>query len=245
MPAQRTPPAPSRAADAGRRQVLRGLGAAALAASGLLLPNVSRAAPIQAPAPALLPASLPPPIAFDVLRGGEVIGSHLVDFRGSTGDFSVRTRIDIVVRLLGITVFVFRHDSTEHWRSGRLQTFESKTTDDDSEFFVTGRASGDAFSITHRKGTEMAPADIMVGSYWTPSIARQTQLIDPQRGRLKTQQLLSTDTLAVPVGGKPVETTRYRVIGLTDGWVAYDATGRWLAAEVKKKGADILYRLRG
>lgn len=243
MPAQPPPSQPSRAAIAGRRQVLRGLGAAALAASGLLLPDTGRAAP--APAVALLPASLPPPIAFDVLRGGDVIGSHLVDFHGSGSDFSVRTRIDIVVRLLGITVFVFRHDGTERWRDGRLQAFDSKTTDGDGEFFVTGRASGDTFSITHRKGTEVASADIMVGSYWTPSIARQTQLIDPQRGRVKTQQLLSTDTLAVPVDGKPIETTRYRVIGLTDGWVAYDATGHWLAAEVKKKGTDILYRLRG
>lgn len=244
MPAEQFPPPPSRAAIASRRQVLGGLGAAALAATGLLLPSVSRAAP--APAPALVPATLPPPVAFDVLRGGDVIGSHQVDFRGSsTSDFSVRTRIDIVVRILGITVFVFRHDGTERWRNGRLQTFESKTTDGDGEFFVTGRASGDAFSLTHRKGTEVAPADIMVGSYWTPSIARQTQLIDPQRGRVKTQELLSTDTLAVPVDGKPIETTRYRVIGVTDGWVAYDAAGRWLAAEVKKKGTDILYRLRG
>ena len=243
MRAQQPPPRPYRSAVVGRRQVLCGLGAAALAARALLLPEVSRAA--QAPAPAPLPASLPPPIRFDVLRGGDVIGSHLVDFQGGANDFSVRTRIDITVRLLGITAFVFRHDSTERWRNGRLQAFDSKTTDDDSEFFVTGRVSGDTFSITNRKGTEVAPADIMVGSYWTPSIARQTQLIDPQRGRLKAQQLLSTDTLTVPVGSKPVETTRYRVAGLTDGWVAYDAAGRWLAAEVKKKGADILYRLRG
>lgn len=245
MPSHQSPP-PSRAAVAGRRQVLGGLGAAALAAGGLLPPSVGRAAPAQTAAAALLPATLPPPVSFDVLRGGDVIGSHQVDFRGgSTNDFSVRTRINIVVKLLGITVFVFRHDGTERWRSGRLQAFESKTTDDDGEFFVNGRASGDGFDITHRKGTEVAPADIMVGSYWTPSIARQTQLIDPQRGRLKTQQLLSTDMLAVPVDGKPIETTRYRVVGLTDGWVAYDAAGRWLAAEVKKKGTDILYRLRG
>ena len=108
---------------------------------------------------------------------------------------------------------------------------------------MTGRAEAGAFRVVNRKGTEMAPADIMVGSYWTPSIARQTQLIDPQRGRVKPQQLLGTDTLKVPVAGKPVETSRYEVTGVTEGWVAYDASGRWLAAMVRKKGTDIVYRL--
>jgi len=225
-----------------RRQALRGLAGGILATGTLLLPG-GRGAATAAPGPSRLPAALPPAVRFDVLRGNDTIGSHQVDFQGNINDFSVRTRIDIAVRLLGVTVFVFRHDSTEQWRNGRLQTFESKTTDDDSEFFVSGRATADGFSISHRKGSELAPADIMVASYWTPSIAQQTQLIDPQRGRLKPQQLLGTDSLQVPVAGKPVQTTRYRVTGVTEGWVAYDAGGRWLAAVVRKKGTDIVYRL--
>ena len=226
-----------------RRQALRGLAGGVLATGTLLLPAAACGGATAAPVPSRLPASLPPAVRFDVLRGNDPIGSHQVDFQGSINDFSVRTRIDIAVRLLGVTVFVFRHDSTEHWREGRLHTFESKTTDDDSEFFVSGHATVDGFSVTHRKGTELAPADIMVASYWTPSIARQTQLIDPQRGRVKPQQLLGTDTLKVPVAGKPVETSRYEVTGVTEGWVAYDASGRWLAAMVRKKGTDIVYRL--
>lgn len=237
-----TAPGPWRDTTAlGRRQALRGLAGGILATGTLLLPGGRGAA---APAPSRLPAVLPPPVRFDVLRGSDRIGSHQVDFQGGITDFSVRTRIDIAVRLLGVTVFVFRHDGTEQWRNGRLQTFESKTTDDDSEFFVSGRATAEGFSISHRKGSELAPADIMVASYWTPSIARQTQLIDPQRGRLKPQQLLGTDPLKVAVAGKPVETTRYQVTGVTEGWVAYDAGGRWLAAVVKKKGTDIVYRLQ-
>ncbi|HYN38072.1 MAG TPA: DUF6134 family protein, partial [Rhodospirillales bacterium] len=100
------------------------------------------------------------------------------------------------------------------------------------------------FKLTNRKGEEMATADIMVGSYWTPEIARRSQLIDPQRGRVKTQELLSTDTLAIPVANKPIEATRYRVVGVTDGWVAFDPAGRWLAADFSKKGSDIQYRLK-
>jgi Family of unknown function (DUF6134) len=225
-----------------RRRILAGL-----ALGPLLLSTAPRAFAAGEPPVPEQPTvpKQPPPIRFDVLRAGGVIGSHLVDFAPGEGGYSVRTRIDIAVRLLGVTVFVYKHDSTEVWTDGRLVRFDSDTIDDDSEFFVRGRAAGGDFRIENRKGTEQAPADIMVASYWTPEIARRTQLIDPQRGRVKTQQLLGEDSIRVPLPAGPVQATRYRLEGITNGWVAYDDRGRWVAAELKKKGSDILYRLRG
>jgi hypothetical protein len=240
----RQPPGPPPKKPLGRRDVIRGLAATAVAAGSSLL--ISRhSALAQTAARPRLPSPAPPPIHFDVVRNNDVIGAHKVEFRGNPGEFTVRTMIDIKVRVLGVTVFIFRHDGTERWRNGLLQAFDSKTIDDDSEFFVTGRLEAGAFRIVNRKGTETAPPDIMVGSYWTPEIALQTQLIDPQRGRVKTQQLLSKDKMPLQVGRDSIEATRYRVVGVTDGWVAYDASGRWVAAELKKKGSDILYRLHG
>jgi hypothetical protein len=236
------PPGPLLQTPLGRRHIIWGLAATAVAAGSSLLINRHNALAQTHPRPRLR-SPAPPPIHFDVIRNNDVIGTHKVEFRGSSEEFSVRTLIDITVRVLGVTVFLFRHDGTERWRNGLLQAFDSKTTDDDSEFFVTGRAEAGGFRIVNRKGTETAPPDIMVGSYWTPEIALQPQLIDPQRGRVKTQQLLSKDKMPLQIGRNEIEATRYRVIGVTDGWVAYDASGRWVAAELKKKGSDILYRL--
>jgi hypothetical protein len=238
------PPGPSLRKPPGRRLVIFGLAATAVTAGASLLFNRHDAVAQTGSRPRL-PSPAPPPIHFDVIRNNDVIGSHKVEFQGASGEFSVRTVIDITVRVLGLTVFIYRHDGTERWRNGLLQAFDSKTTDDDSEFLVTGRAEAGAFRIVHRKGTEMAPPDIMVGSYWTPEIALQSQLIDPQRGRVKTQQLLSKDKMPLQVGRNSIEAMRYRVVGVTDGWVAYDAGGRWVAAELKKKGSDIFYRLSG
>lgn len=218
-----------------RRSILGG----GLACSLLVVGYRSASAAFTAPS---LP---PPPIRFDVLRAGDIIGSHQVDFSAVRDGLAVHTEIDIEVRILGVKAFEFRHKSTETWGTGRLRRYESETLDDDSRFFVNGRATADGFQITHRKGSELAPPEIMVGSYWTPEIARQTLLIDPQRGTLKQQRLLGKDTVALVIGSSPVEATRYTVAGLTNGWVAYDHLGRWLSAEIKKKGSDILYRLRG
>ncbi|MBK8175274.1 MAG: hypothetical protein IPK66_08495 [Rhodospirillales bacterium] len=189
------------------------------------------------------PAPRPERIHFDVVRSGAVIGTHDVDFSTGAAGLSVRTHINIAVTLLGVNVFEFRHDGTEVWKNDRLVSFDSKTHDDDSDFFVIGRATSNGFAITNKKGNLMAPADIMVGSFWRPAIAQQTQLIDPQRGRIKEQQRLGEDTIEVLVRGETIKATRYRVSGVTDGWVAYDAHNRWVAAELQKKGSAILYRL--
>jgi hypothetical protein len=218
-----------------RRTVLGGL----IAGSLLVLYQRSARAAFA------MPSVPPPPIRFDVIRAGDVIGAHEVDF-GLAGDaLSVTTRIEVEVRVLNVKLFEFRHNGTEVWADGRLQKFDSETLDDDSKFFVVGRATADGFRMTNRKGVQMAPADIMVGSYWTPEIARETLLIDPQRGRLKEQQLVAKDAIRIPVASASVEAIRYTLTGLTDGWVAYDDRGRWIAAELKKKGSDIQYRLRG
>jgi hypothetical protein len=217
-----------------RRSVIGGF----MAGSFLLLQQRSARAAFAAPSRPL------PPIRFDVIRAGDLIGSHEVDFSLAGGAFLVTTRIEVEVRVLNVKLFEFRHDGTEVWADGRLQKFDSETLDDDSKFFVVGRATANGFQITNRKGVEIAPADIMVASYWTAEIARRTQLIDPQRGRVKEQQLLGKDSIKVSVARATVDATRYTISGVNNGWVAYDDRGHWLAAELNKKGSDILYRLR-
>jgi len=218
-----------------RRTVLGGL----IAGSLLVLYQRSARAAFA------MPSVPPPPIRFDVIRAGDVIGAHEVDFALAGDALSVTTRIEVEVRVLNVKLFEFRHKGTEVWAAGRLQKFDSETLDDDSKFFVVGRATADGFQMTNRKGVEMAPADIMVASYWTPEIARRTQLIDPQRGRVKEQQLLGKDSIKLSVASATVDATRYTISGVNKGWVAYDDRGRWLAAELNKKGSDILYRVRG
>lgn len=184
-------------------------------------------------------------IHFDVIRNNEVIGRHDVIFTSVGNDgFNVETTIDIEVRILGVRVFIYQHKGTEQWRAGRLFAFDSRTIDNDSKFFVVGRARDDGFHITNRKGEVMAPADIMVGSYWRPEIALEKRLIDPQRGRIKDQRLITQDQLDVRIGGVERPTERYSVTGVVEGWVAYDAKERWVAATLRKAGSDILYRLR-
>jgi hypothetical protein len=188
------------------------------------------------PARALIP--LPPPgrITFEVRRAGVAVGSHSVDIADRAGRREVSNAIDIVVNALGVTLYLFKQRSVEIWSSERLTSFESETTEDDASFWVKGRALADGFDVQSRKDRATAPADIMVATYWRPEICRQRRLIEPKRGRLREQTLLSTRRLTFATSGGEVPADEYRIRGILDGACTYDERGVWLGAWFDKKG---------
>ena len=74
--------------------------------------------------------SLPDPLAlyggemdFTVWRSGSEIGRHRVTFARDGGTLTVRSLLDIAVKLLGITVYRFNYQSQEVWH-GRLAALD-------------------------------------------------------------------------------------------------------------------------
>jgi len=184
------------------------------------------------------------PIIFEVLLANAPIGKHVVEFRSDGDVFEVHTQIDIQVKILGVLLFNYQHTGVEAYDKDRLITYESQTVDDDSEFFVKARSVADGFEIINKKGRILAPADIWVASYWTPRVLTRTELIDPQRGKIKTQRVGQREPVTLKVGGSDMSGTRYRISGVVNGTVVYDDQGQWIGATLIKKGSDIVYRLK-
>jgi hypothetical protein len=180
-------------------------------------------------------------VRFDVLRDGVVVGSHVIEMTDRGGQREVHSAIDIVVDLLGVTVYLFKQHSLEVWSPDRLLSLESETTEDDASFWVKGRALADAFDIESRKEHASAPTNIMVASYWRPQICQQGWLIEPKHGRLRQQSLLDTRRVTVARAGADIPAQEYRVRGILDGACTYDTRGTWLGAWFQKQG-KIVYR---
>lgn len=184
------------------------------------------------------------PIDFEVLRGGATIGSHRVRFKRHGDRLEVRMQIDIVVRILGLTLYSFRQESLETWVGERLQAYDGDTTEDDARFVVVGRAGADGFEVSAKKERAIAPADIMIASYWSPVICTRTLLIEPKRGRLRTQEVLGQVPAEVRIGGTVRPAREFRIAGILDGSCTYDESGRWVAARFRKQDSEIVYRLQ-
>lgn len=182
--------------------------------------------------------------AFDVVGLDRVIGSHEIRIEGVTDAFTVRSDVDIDVSVLGLSLFTYRHKAIETWEDDRLVAFTSNTVGDERSERVVGRATRDGFQVEGRKGLIVAPADIMVGSFWTPRMMAQDVVLDPQKGTLEEQVIRSREATTWPVSGEPRPVTRYRISSVLKGDIAYDESGLWVGAKFKKKSTDIEYRLR-
>lgn len=184
------------------------------------------------------------PLCFDILMGDDVIGFHQVKFDGFGDELLVETRIDIKVKLLFLTLFQYSHRGAETWKADRLEAFASTTNDDGRLDSVIGQARENGFEVQGRKGTTLAPADIMVGSFWNPEILSHDLLIDPQKGTLKKQVIHERERTTLTIGGEPRPVTRYRLSSVLDGEVYYDDRGQWVGGNFEKKGTNIRYRLQ-
>jgi hypothetical protein len=183
-------------------------------------------------------------LRFDIMMEGHVIGTHQVVFARFGDTLLAETQIEIEARLLFLTLFDYSHRSIETWGSGRLEGFTSHTNDNGRFDSVIGQARGTGFKVQGPKGTTLAPADVMVGSFWNPGILSRGLLIDPQMGTLKEQVVLDRKRTTLTVGGKPRPVTGYRLSSVLDGEVYYDDRGTWVGGTFRKKGTDIRYQLQ-
>ncbi|MDR6288466.1 hypothetical protein E9232_000973 [Inquilinus ginsengisoli] len=224
-----TAPAPPRG-DLARRTLLTG---GAAMAAGLLLPARSLAAPGDHD------------IAFRVLRGGDDIGTHRLDFTWVGNRLDVRIAVDLVVTFAGIPVFRFTHRNHETWEGDRLVAIETTTDDDGKPYVVHGRRVGDALRIRSTFGDYDAPGGVIPSSYWTPRLIGQTQLLDTRSGKLLpvASRGLGQEMVDTPSG--PVRATRYHIDGEITLDIWYAANGNWVKLAFTARGSEVTYRLEG
>ncbi len=182
------------------------------------------------PAPAgsseLALASFPPPGRLDyrVIRDGDDIGTQSVEFIRKDDRLTVRTRVDIVVTLLGIPVYRFTHEAEEQWQDDRLASLTSRSDDDGETRQVALRRDGDRLRGTYNGRALDHPGTMIPASLWHPGTVAQTVLLDTVKGRNRQVSVADKGQETVEVRGQPVTAHRYQLSGqiVRDIWYGPD-----------------------
>lgn len=225
-----------------RRQVLRGLSAAALGTAAYTFPWNSLIEPS-----ALHAAPVPLDLKFKANWRGDKIGTHEIKVTPLDRENAWRTEVVIDMKVdLGLFGEIsFRHECVEVWRGGRLVELDSKTDDDGSKFSVTGRAMGEQFAMKGPGGPRLVPGNLLTSSSaWSVEVCRQQQLIDVTHGDV-------IGLVTSPKGATKIDTAqgmetaqRYSIISpLIAGDLVYDSNGVWLGGRLERSGASIDYVL--
>lgn len=179
---------------------------------------------------------------FRVYLDDREIGIHDFHVSQAHGQTIVESNARFNVKLLFVTVFRYRHQTTETWDDNCLQRIESQTDENGRDFSVQGRASDGSFLINNGTDGIALPSCIMTFAYWNPAILHADQLLDPQTGAYMevTTTFQGMDTLSV--ANTSVLAHRYEV-QLHQGPITlwYDAADkRWLGLQASARGGRVL-----
>jgi len=215
----------------------------------LLLRAVAVAAPLALAALCVLPAEAAAPpggvLEFDIVRQGETIGRHSMQFTATPAGLQVHIRTRALVKVAFVPVYRFEHDGEEVWRDGRLTQLNSVTNDDGDkhELHVSAETGGLAVVDNGRRST--VPAGILPASLWHDGVPRSTVLLNTLDGRQMAVQAVDLGPENVDAAGRQVATRHYRLDGDLRRDLWYDAAGVLVRVRLYgKDGSAVDYVLR-
>lgn len=193
------------------------------------------AAPTDLRADAPMPAATIDPlelygdeIRFDVLRNGEKVGHHVVQFAEKNDGIQVTSRSEIDVTLLFLTAYRFRYQSIEHWRDGSLMALHAATNDDGAFTSIDAKREGAWLKVKANDNVWQGAPQIMPTTHWNMAQTRAPALLNTLTGKLN--QVTVTDaglgTVALPSGNRQARHFIYSGDLTVESW--YDLSGRWV-----------------
>ncbi|WP_431111286.1 DUF6134 family protein [Variovorax paradoxus] len=211
-------------------------------------PACYRAAACLAIALAAWPAAAAPAgeSTFSVFLDEKPIGEHRFSIGGTEDARSVVSEASFTVKLLGLTVYRYRHRAVEKWRGDCLSELSATTDDDGKASRVRTEAEGDGLAVVTDAGRQALKGCVMSFAYWNPAIQRQPRLLNAQTGRSESVQVSRAGSGTVEVRGRQVAATRWRIDGPAqpiDVW--YSAQGEWVGLDsMVDGGRKLVYRLK-
>ncbi len=176
---------------------------------------------------------------FRVLLDGKPIGSHRYEVLTQGEHRTVHSQAELVVKLLGLTVYGYQHRAREHWQGECLRALHSTTDDDGKQLKVA-------------LDEDELPACLMRYAYWNPRLLQQTRLVNAQTGSIDAVSITVMGSDRIEVRGAEVNAVRWRITGLPspiDLWYApapdrEHGVGAWLGLDSRTNGRLLSYRLQ-
>lgn len=180
---------------------------------------------------------------FRVLLGDSDIGEHRFTLREGDGLRTMRIEAAFAVKLLGLTVYRYRHQATEQWAGNCLSALNAQTDDNGTRLEVAARvpAQGGLLVQPAEGAAQELGACVMSFAYWNPAMLQQSALLNAQTGKLENVTVKPLGEEPIVVRGQPTPARRYAIEGLErpiELW--YSLQGDWLALRSTVAGGRVL-----
>ena len=146
-------------------------------------------------------------LAFNVLRDGKPIGTHVIKITPEAHGYSVGVDLRLRVTFGPITVFRYSHESREEWKDGQLISLKAKTRENGDEYSVLSVKSPAGLMARGEDGSVLLPSDILTTTYWNRVTVEKSQMLDTQSGKIVNYEVEG------PVHDPQLNAEKFRLTG--------------------------------
>ena len=184
------------------------------------------------------------PMVFDVLRDGDKIGEHRLDFERQDSTLKVSVETDLAVKFAFLTLFRYEHKRVERWRGGELESLAGMTNDDGQEYEVSFVRKQGHYSRTINGAEEEINGPVAIDSLWSKDLLTGGKLFSAANDKVYRvrSNLLGLET--IEVNGGPVEAEHYKLSGEVDRDLWYGPSGELLRVEYQSDEGESFVFLR-
>ena len=176
---------------------------------------------------------------FEVLLNSKPIGFHSFSLTDDGEQQTLTTEARFDVKVLFINAFRYRHENTEIWSGGCLDSIDATTDSNGKRLSVRGQRSDDGLELDGQSGPQLVDTCVQTFAYWNPDILDSSRLLNSQTGEVEDVSVTRESVEPIDVNGQQIEAVRYRLnakAGAITLWYSNDASQRWLALEAPAKG---------
>jgi len=181
-------------------------------------------------------------MVFSVWRSGSEIGKHYVEFARDGGTLRVESRLELVVRLVGIPVFRYRYYAKENWRQESLQGLDVKIDNDGTPLAIDAKRVGDKIDVSGPAGAFAIPGVIMPTTHWDMRIVNENEVLNTTNGKLNHVNVVKGKVEQIAMANGKIDATHYVYTGDIQAEVWYDSAGHWVKLRfLGKDGTPVEY----
>ncbi len=180
--------------------------------------------------------------AFEVLRNGRPIGNHIAVVEKKDGGTVVRVAVDLAVTFGPITLYRYKHRSTELWQDGRLVRIDAETDDDGTKLWLRAWAEDGRIVVDGPEGRQEAPSGTLPSSYWNPGLRTAGAWIETHWGILAPIKTTREAPVTVRLPGREVQAIPHRIASeKAEVTPLYTEEGEWVGLTFDLWGARFDY----
>ena len=138
-------------------------------------------------------------LEFDLYRNNKLIGKHIYLFKRYGENLTVESKVDFVIKKLGITFYEYFAHGVEKYINGEFHSFSAKTNQNKKEKFCNMYRKDNKFYTDGSSYRGFAPEGFIIGTWWNHEIIDSKSQISAVSGRIIEQNVkfLGKETIKI------------------------------------------------